>query len=369
MTQLDIAVVGGGIIGCLIAREIAARAPELSILVLEQDAVGSGASRRSAGLHFPRGATERVRRMSAYSQEVYRALAAADPALPIHPVPMSVVSSDPGVAGVYLRLRRTDRLPGPLTGLPGPLAGLPDGAAVWEADGGQYADVGRLTELLARALRPGVSVREGVAVTAVAPGPAGYQLRLGTGESVTARAVVLAPGPWLAGWSTRLGTWGTELAALELRVKEIVALHVERPPEPGDGVVVFHDEDAFLLPLHDRGHWLFSYTCQDWDVDPDTLHPGLSADNLAEAREALRRWSPELAVHATGGRVFCDAYAPDRQPVVRPLDADRRLVFAGAANGSGYRLAPAIAAETADLLLPELASRTTQLTSDLGSHA
>ena len=37
---------------------------------------------------------------------------------------------------------------------------------------------------------------------------------------------------------------------------------------------------------------------------------------------------------------------------MRALPADSRLVFAGAANGSGYRLAPAIAAEAADLLHP-----------------
>jgi glycine/D-amino acid oxidase-like deaminating enzyme len=48
--------------------------------------------------------------------------------------------------------------------------------------------------------------------------------------------------------------------------------------------------------------------------------------------------------------VFCDAYSPSREPLVRTLDHDARIVFAGAANGSGYRLAPAIAAEAADLL-------------------
>jgi glycine/D-amino acid oxidase-like deaminating enzyme len=57
-----------------------------------------------------------------------------------------------------------------------------------------------------------------------------------------------------------------------------------------------------------------------------------------------------LAEHGNSGRVFCDAYSPDRQPVIRPLDAAGRIVFAGAAGGSGYRLAPAIASETADVL-------------------
>src|SRR4051812_34745105 len=72
MTHVDFAVVGGGIIGATIARELVLRAPHARVLVLEKDAVGSGASRRSAGLHFPRGATERVRHMASYSQAYYR---------------------------------------------------------------------------------------------------------------------------------------------------------------------------------------------------------------------------------------------------------------------------------------------------------
>jgi hypothetical protein len=38
------------------------------------------------------------------------------------------------------------------------------------------------------------------------------------------------------------------------------------------------------------------------------------------------------------GRVFCDAFSRTGEPVV--LDRAGRVVFAGAANGSGYRLAP-----------------------------
>lgn len=53
MTSADVTVVGGGIIGCLVATEVLARAPGSRVVVLERDAVGSGASRRSAGLHFP----------------------------------------------------------------------------------------------------------------------------------------------------------------------------------------------------------------------------------------------------------------------------------------------------------------------------
>ena len=357
MTHVDFAVVGGGIIGCTIARELVRRAPHASVLVLERDAAGSGASRRSAGLHFPRGATERVRRMAGYSQAYYRDLLDADPALPIHPVPMLVVSDRAAVDVVeaaYLDEANLSRV----ATLPEWLPPLSDETAAWKGEGCQYADVGALTRALARSLRPRTSFREGVSVDSLDRVGSGYELGLGTGERVTAGSVVLAPGPWLAA-----PAWRERLTPLGTRVKKVVALHIEQPPAAEDGVVVFHDEDAFLLPLHEQRRWLFSYTSQIWDVEPDRLTGSVSPSDLAEAREVLINRAPRLAGSARSGRVFCDAYSPDREPLVRALDEEGRLVFAGAANGSGYRLAPAIAAEAAHLLRPAVDN-----VSDQGSH-
>lgn len=339
---VDVAVVGAGIIGCLTAREILSRAPGTTVAVLDRDAVGSGASRRSAGLHFPRGATERVRAMAAYSQSYYAELTDRVPGLPIHPLAMSVVSADEGLLREqYLASAeplRTDRVPGGLVE-------VPEGAGVWEVTGGQYADVHGLTRELFGPLRRQVELREGVGVRAVLPGADHLTLWLGTGEELTARQIVLAPGPWIAA-----PAWHELLAPLGARVKKVVALHIDRRPAPGDHAIVLQDEDAFLLPLHDRGHWLFSYTCQEWDVDPDALTDGLRPADLRDALAALRALAPELAEHCASGRVFCDAYSGTGEPLVRALPADPRLIFAGAANGSGYRLAPAIAAQAADLL-------------------
>jgi D-arginine dehydrogenase len=170
-------------------------------------------------------------------------------------------------------------------------------------------------------------------------------VRLAAGTPLVADRVVLAPGPWVAA-----PAWRALVEPLGIRVKKVVALHLAGEPDAGDHSIVFHDEDAFLLPMAHRGDWLFSYTCQEWDVDPDALTGGLDGVHLEQARDALRDYAPALAERITAGRVFCDAYSPDRQPVVTTLDPAGRIVFAGAANGSGYRLGPAIAAAAADLL-------------------
>ncbi|WP_250291703.1 FAD-dependent oxidoreductase [Frankia sp. CiP1_Cm_nod1] len=338
----DVVVVGAGVVGCLVATEVLARAPRRRVVVVDRGLAGGGASRFSAGLHFPRGATPRVRAMAAYSQRWYAGLRQRDPRVPIHPVGMTVISADDAaVREHYLPEARLRPLPGPLP------EALPEvrprpAERGWDGDGAHHADVAALTELLAARLRGRAAFREGSAVTAVRSAPAGVVLTLGTGARLTAGRVVLAPGPWLP--------WPELLAPLGVRIKKVVALHVERPVTPRDRVTVFHDEDAFLLPLAHRGHWLFSYTSPDWDVTPDALTGGLSADDLDRGRAVLARHAPGFAPYCVSGRVFCDAYSPDRAPIVRPVTADGRVLFAGAAGGSGYRLAPAIAAAAADLL-------------------
>ncbi|MER5218319.1 FAD-binding oxidoreductase [Streptomyces sp. NPDC002838] len=344
MAGIRIAVVGAGIIGCLIARELAGREPHAAIAVLDREAIGGGASRRSAGLHLPRGATGRLRQMTRYSQDYYERLRRQRPSLPIRPTAVSVVSAaadDRAIRETYLggaEPPRTDHQDLSAVGIP------PD-ARVWRVRGGHHTDVHSLTCALARELRSRVGFHEGVGVTGIEPRAGDVVLRLSTGDTLTADRVVLAPGPWTA--DPALAPF---VAAMGIRVKKVVALHIEQSPAETDGVVVFQDEDAFLLPIHERGHWLYSFTRTEWDVDPGTVARGLSRADVEEARSSLHEWAPEMIRSGASGRVFCDAYSPEREPVVDVLDDAGRVVFAGAANGCGYRLAPAIAREAADLL-------------------
>lgn len=357
MTDRAIAVAGAGIIGCLVARELAARSPGTAVTVFDRDTVAAGASRRSAGLFLPKGDTERARRMAAYCHGYYADLRRSHPGLPVYPVGVTAVAG-PGDEDSVLGRYVPPGAPEPAIAAPAGPAGLvtlpagpsgevtlPAGARAWRISGGHYCDVPRLAQELALQLRPEVTFAEGVAVTGLVADDEGVTVECGTGTRLTADAVVLAPGPWLSA-----PAWRDLITPLRLRVKRIAALHIPLPPGAGDEVVVFDSDDSFLLPLAHRGHWLFSYCCPEWDVDPDRLVAGLTAEHFGQARALLRRYSPALAAACNGGRTFCDAYAPHGEPVVAPLDAAGRIVFAGAAGGSGYRLGPAIAAEAVDLL-------------------
>jgi glycine/D-amino acid oxidase-like deaminating enzyme len=331
---VDLAVVGGGVIGALIAHEAVAADPGLTVAVLERGLIGQGASARSAGVHFPRGATARVRSLTEHSHLAWQRLA-GELGLPIREVDATVVSAgDPStIATTYLRLG----VPSAPADLPAGWS-APPGARSWPLYGCQHADVQQVAGRVLAGLRGRVRILEGTEVTELSSG-SGHRLTLSQGREILARRVVLAPGPWIGHHA-----WADLLAPLGLRVKKIVAAHIESTPAPADPMTVLHDEDAFLLPLPERGHFLFSYTCDRWDVSPDDTGLVLEPSDLDDARAVLGRYAPDLAARCTSGRVFCDAYSPRREPVVAELRPG--LVFAGAAGGSGYRLAPAIAAET-----------------------
>lgn len=323
MEPVDLAVVGGGVIGAMIAHEAVAAFPGLTVAVLERGLIGQGASSRSAGVHFPRGATERVRAMSAHSERVWLRLA-AELDLPIREVDATVAGSADKVTGTYLRL------------------GEQTAAETWTLHGCHYADVQGVAGRVLASVRDRVTVLEGNEVAELSFDGEHQRLVFTNGSELLARRVVLAPGPWIGH-----SAWADLVAPLGLRVKKVVAAHLESSPAAGDQLRIFHDEDAFVLPLHGRGHFLFSYTCNRWDVTPDG-GLALEREDLDDARAVLGRFAPELVASCDSGRVFCDAYSPNREPVVAELRPG--LVFAGAANGSGYRLAPAIAAETVALL-------------------
>ncbi len=339
-----IIVVGGGIIGCMVARRLTESRPEAEIVMIERDVVGSGASQRSAGVHFPVGRSERVRAMSVASERYYADLACADPSVPIYPTGLYAVAFGAAAEAARADFTALCHDEPPATDRRGPIA-WPVGATVWQVPGCHCADVAALARQLAVAVRRTAVVLEGVRVTTLREEDSGVAVSLATGETLTCDQVILAPGPWVD-----TPAWADLTAPLGIRIKKVVALHLDRPAGNNDVAVMFPEEDAFLMPLRQRGHWLFSYTCMEWDVNPDAMFGGVSRHHIEEAREVLSRYAPELADELRSGRVFCDAYGPQREPVVAALGDRGRVIFAGAANGSGYRLAPAIAAEVLQFL-------------------
>jgi D-arginine dehydrogenase len=346
---LDLVVVGAGIVGALAAAQAVRRRPDWRVLLVDRGMVGGGATRHSAALCVPFGRTEGHRRMERESDRFYRGLHGELPGLPIRELPCYVVAGEASLEEARTRcttegLREVerDRLEGSFPGL--------SLAADERLLGGlraSYALPGPVTSALVLGLGgvAGAAVWEGVEITHVRPAGddgSGVELATADGRAIAARRAILAPGPW-----TLEAPAGELARGAGVRIKKVVALHLDLCPGPEDPVLLFFDADAFLLPVVERRHWLFSFTCQVWDCAPEGAHRITAADR-ASGLAVLARYCPAFAARCTGGRVFCDAYGPEWVPVVTAAAAAPQIVLATAGSGAGYRLGPAIARQALD---------------------
>lgn len=349
--RVDLLVVGGGIVGTWAAYQAVRAHPAWRVLVVERSLIGDGTTRFSLGFGLRLGRTARQRRMAAVTEGAYRHLSAEAGGPALNPVAIRFIVSREGQSALECSLGGTGA--SPLEGderaevaerLPGlRVAGdeVVIGAEGW------YSDPAGAAGALARQVdaHPAAAVWEGATVEDIAADADGVDAELADGRRVRARRAIVAAGPRLND-----GPLAGAARTRGLRVKKIVALHLDRCPQPSDPVVFYPEDDAFLLPRPDRREWLLSYTSQVWDCSSDPTGHVLTARDRAEGVELLRRRWPELAESCIGGRASCDSYSPDWTPVVEVVEGAERVVLAGGCSGSGWRLAPAIGAQVVDLV-------------------
>jgi len=349
---VDLAVVGAGIVGATVAAEASRRRPGARVLLLDRSLVGSGATRHSAALSTPTGATPSHRRLVQRAGRWYADLARAGGAPWRRPLVAYWIVREASVPAFLEEFAGHPAAPAGTADLERLRAAHPDLAVdldevVFRSGAGVWAGS---AEAAARTLAAGLNETagcacwEGVEVLDIRPVTGGCALRTRTGHEVRARQVVVATGPWLAAGPPAAGPGRT------LRVKKVAALHLARRPEPDDPVVLFWDEDAFLLPLPASGCTLFSFYCDTWDVRPGSDALAIERRELDAALAVLARRSARLAASPAGARVFCDGYTPGRLPMVAEDPARPGVVLAGGCSGSGFRLAPALAELALDCL-------------------
>ncbi len=180
-------------------------------------------------------------------------------------------------------------------------------------------------------------------ISAVTPDGSWYNLQAANDIHFRSKRVIQSTGPWI---NQILG--GVE-STFTTRIKKIVAFHIQQPPEANDPVFYFFDDDAFLMPKYETGYWLFSFRCDHWDVVPEINTLSIDVNDIQKAQGILRKYAPEFASLCVGGRVFCDAYTNDGDPIIEEVENCPNYVIAGAGAGSGYRLATAIASEALDI--------------------
>ena len=342
----NVTIVGGGIIGLMTARMLCEMNHDFQITIIDKDLLGFGASPRSAGMHFPIGRTQTAREMSAFSQSYYNKLFRIE-----YTDCSRVVDLDVHGAPEYWSEIHTKFISeASLTQVDNSKESFirPNGYYTWRAKGSHCTDVALLIRHMRRDLSSNVNVKivEGIAISNIQNQGGVITLSLSDGSSVSSKHIVLCPGPW-----ANSEAFARHTKPLNIRIKKVIAFHIKSGVNEKSTAQLFINEDAFLLPLLERNEWLYSYTCTTWNVKPDIEALKVLPEDVAAAKQIIERYAPELVSKIDSARVFCDAYSETSTPIITRLENAKNIIFAGAANGSGYRLAPAIGRQVTDLLL------------------
>ncbi|CAN5679471.1 hypothetical protein BH11BAC3_BH11BAC3_10210 [soil metagenome] len=340
--EFDLAIIGAGIIGVSAAWYAHKEHPGWRIVILDQSTVSSGATYYSASLDLPYGHTPLRYQLAGRSRELYSTLRKELPALPIKDLSLFGIVQQSKAAEVLSQIVDKNAsispeiIPGLLQQYPG--LTLPEGATVISGTASQ-AFRNEVATLMAEKLNEsGVHILLQSKIISAKPVDGFYELLASTGNVITTKRVIQATGPWMtedliAGTTIATGT----------RIKKIVAFHIHQQPEPSDALFYFFDDDAFIMPKYEAGYWLFSFKCDHWDVNPDISSLRIDDADIEKAQGILKKYYPAFAPLCTEGRVFCDGYTQNGDPVIMHAGNHENYIIAGAGAGSGFRLAPGIA--------------------------
>jgi glycine/D-amino acid oxidase-like deaminating enzyme len=220
LSNLDVAVIGGGIIGCSAAAMLAERG--LRVALFEATAIGAGASGRNLGvLQHPFNPELAV--LYHHSLDRYRGLAETDAEfdLPASPVGLLMLNADAGAARAQAG-RLAAALPEleprflDADGVNAAEPSLAPGYAACRLETGHPIPPAAATAAWAsRARALGVELRIGEAAEPVVEGGRVTGVRLAGRETVSAGATLVAAGPWTpvladptGEWKPIVRTWG-----------------------------------------------------------------------------------------------------------------------------------------------------------------
>jgi glycine oxidase len=345
----EVIVVGGGIIGCAIAGELAARGA--AVRVFEARTVGGGATHASAGILAPyieghdRGPLFdlTLRSLAMYDDFVARATAGAAVDIDYRRCGSLEIAADDAAADDFRRAAAAD--PQALQWLTTDEArrlepSLPEsirGALLAPSHG--YVAVSALTEALVWAgLRHGAEFENGRQVRSLER--RGDRLIITTDDDATwsATHVVIAAGSWSAQLQQDAGV----AAAVHPIRGQLIRLTWRGQPLSH----VIWGRDCYVVPWRD-GTVLVGATVEDVGFDERTTAAG-----VRDLLDAVCELLPEA-----WGATFVEARAglrpatPDSLPVIGPSSRVEGLIYATGHFRNGVLLAPLTSAIVSDLIL------------------
>ncbi len=357
---MDVLVIGGGVIGCSVALELARGGAD--VRVLEMRAPGQGATQATGGMLAPwiEGHQDALLRLGIHSLALYDEYISALAAEAAQPIEyrrtgtLQVSTSAPGAAAL-LELATTLASSGVAHQLlHGPAARTREPRLSPDVNQGLlvpthgYVRIGDLMGALRLALDArGVRVIAGQA-TRLEETSGGVQVTTTT-ELLTADVAVVANGSWAGLLTLQPAARGSATQPLPVRplpVRPIRGQILEfRFPSPPLAQVTW-GEDCYLIPWRD-GSVLLGATVEDAGFD-ETPTEEATADLIARGSRVLPAFAstPVQAV-----RVGLRPGTADEIPLIGPLAAAPRICVATGHYRNGVLLAPITARLVAGQLL------------------
>ncbi len=359
---MDVAIIGGGIIGTAAATFLAEGGA--SVTLLERAQIGAGASGRNSGaVQHPFDPV--LYRLHAESLAHYRALAADDHEFRFPPVPAGLLLLTDDLAAAH---RRADELAAAFPELvPAILeeAALRDEEPIlaprWVgvrlATGYPVPPAGAVAAFAARARRAGAQIREGVTARPLLRKGRCGGARLGDGGELAAGEVLVAAGPWSpelvdpsGGWRPFAATHGVTvqvaLGASSRHILEEGVVHtVNRPVEtPGEHAAEGNDPESFFSLVSVGPASTLGSTFLPSAPDPERVAP-LLVERGSRFVPGLQD-APVLSV-----RVCVRPQSLDGLALVGRIEGTEGLSIAAGHGPWGISTGPASARLVADLIL------------------
>jgi glycine oxidase len=347
----DVIIVGGGIIGCAVARELASRGAHVRLF--EARTVAAGATQASAGILAPyiegheRGPLFdlALRSLAIYDDFIARTLEESAVTVEYRRCGSLEIAADDEAADAFRRAASTagDELQW-LNGADAKRLepALPDSTpgALFAPTHGYVAAASLTESLIWAALRHGAELETGRRIRAVERQRDALTVIADDGATWTAPHVVVASGSW----ASRLDTLDRAARAVRPVRGQLLQLAWRGPTLSH----VIWGKDCYVVPWQD-GTVLVGATVEDVGFDERTTAAG-----VRDLLDAVCELLPDA-----WGATFLDARAglrpatSDGLPIIGPSPAVDGLVYATGHFRNGVLLAPLTAVLVADLILED----------------
>ncbi len=354
---VDVAIIGGGIMGCSTAFQLAKRG--VSVAVIEKSSIGAGPTGHSSAIIRQHYSNELTARMALYGLRVFQNFEeevggecgyTADGFLAL------IANADaPGLemnialqqsVGIDARILSADALKEMVPSL----ASTDLVKAAYEPESG-YADPYLTVNAYAQAARRhGAAFLLDTKVTGVRFADGKVVGVDTTAGAVDAPIIINATGAWAA------KTAALANLSLPITSSRVQVSLFRRPAGEEKAHPVIAD---FIHALYFRSETggltlvgLIDPAEADAIVNPDNFGKGVSDDFVLESGERLIKRYPAMELsQSTGGYASLYAITPDWHPIIDELPAGSGFYTCSGFSGHGFKLSPAVGLMMADLVM------------------